>query len=160
MEAVHPLLETTRRDSRQTALMLAFLVIEDRIRELDPNSRSEFFEQQKCLIHASCEEERMEILQSMLEILDNRQPMYREVQHEDTSYPKEGMKKWLASISNRIKEEREHAGLTQLELAERSGLPQSHISRLENGLHSPTNLTLEKIANALSISIDKLDPSA
>lgn len=38
------------------------------------------------------------------------------------------------------------AGLTQKELAERSGIRQSNISRIENGSAIPTLLTLDAIA--------------
>lgn len=41
------------------------------------------------------------------------------------------------------------AGLTQKDLAERSGLRQSNISRIENGTCSPTVATLQAIAEGL-----------
>lgn len=59
-----------------------------------------------------------------------------------------------------IREAREAAGLTQAELSQQSGLPQSHISRLEQGKHSPTARTLEKIATALKLHHSHFDPSA
>ena len=46
-----------------------------------------------------------------------------------------------ALIAARIEE-----GLTQKELAERSGIRQSNISRIENGSCSPTVATLEALA--------------
>ncbi len=58
---------------------------------------------------------------------------------------------WTAYVSQRIREARERAGLTQEQLSVQSGLPQSHISRLEQGKHSPTAKTLEKIATALKL---------
>lgn len=67
---------------------------------------------------------------------------------------------WLNRISHRIREAREAAGLTQAELSLQSGLPQSHISRLEQGKHSPTAKTLEKIATALKLPRSHFDPSA
>jgi DNA-binding XRE family transcriptional regulator len=66
---------------------------------------------------------------------------------------------WLEYVSARIRDERQAAKMSQDELAERSGIPQSHISRLENGKHSPTRLTLEKIAGALGVELKRLDPS-
>jgi len=41
------------------------------------------------------------------------------------------------------------AGLTQKELAEKSGIRQSNISRIENGMCSPTIATLQALADGL-----------
>jgi len=62
-------------------------------------------------------------------------------------------------IGKTIKRKREEKNLTQAELGQRAGLPQSHICRLEAGMHSPSLRTLEKIASALSVTIGDLDPS-
>jgi transcriptional regulator with XRE-family HTH domain len=51
-------------------------------------------------------------------------------------------------------------GARRRQLARRSGLRQSHISRLERGRHSPSCVTLEKIAQALGIPVSQLDASA
>lgn len=67
---------------------------------------------------------------------------------------------WLKFVSSRIREEREKAGLTQVQLAAKAGIPQPHLSKLENGVHSPTSMTLEKIANALGVPLSTLDPSS
>ena len=45
------------------------------------------------------------------------------------------------------------AGLTQKELAERSGIRQSNISRIENGMCSPTVATLQALAKGLGREI-------
>ncbi|HEY1785291.1 MAG TPA: helix-turn-helix transcriptional regulator [Pirellulales bacterium] len=58
---------------------------------------------------------------------------------------------WVAFISGRIRELRKEAGQTQEQLAEKSGLTQSHICRLERGDHSPSGMTLEKIAKGLGV---------
>jgi transcriptional regulator with XRE-family HTH domain len=65
-----------------------------------------------------------------------------------------------ASSPPRIKDLRVNAHLTQEELAELSGLPQSHISRLESGKHSPSRITLEKLAQALNVGVEAFDLSA
>ncbi len=67
---------------------------------------------------------------------------------------------WIDYASNKIKELRKAAGMTQVELAEKSNIPQSYISRLENGEHSPTAKTISKIAKALGVSAKEIDPSA
>ena len=80
--------------------------------------------------------------------LDRERPMPR------------GLRSWTKHVGQKIKEFRELAKLNQTELAEKAGLTQSHISRLERAEHSPTNFTLEKIANALSIEVRQLDPAS
>ncbi|KHF82549.1 DNA-binding protein [Vibrio vulnificus] len=56
-------------------------------------------------------------------------------------------------VGKKIKEIRKKKALTIQELAEVSGVSEGHISRLENGLKSPTISTLEKLANALDVPI-------
>ena len=53
------------------------------------------------------------------------------------------------SYGNLIAEERIKLGFTQAELAEKSGLKQSNISRIENGAVQPSMETMEAIARGL-----------
>lgn len=56
---------------------------------------------------------------------------------------------------------REAAGLTQAELAERSGVSQTWISRLERGQENPTLATLRRLAAAFGVRVtDLLDEQA
>ena len=48
---------------------------------------------------------------------------------------------------------REKAGLTQVDLAERTGISQADISRIERGASSPTAKTLQRIAEALDAEV-------
>ena len=48
---------------------------------------------------------------------------------------------------------RDQAGLTQVELAERTGISQADISRIERGATSPTAKTLQRIAEALNAEV-------
>lgn len=48
---------------------------------------------------------------------------------------------------------REEKGLTQVELAELSGVNQANISRIENGERLPNIYTLQKIANSLGMQL-------
>ena len=57
-------------------------------------------------------------------------------------------------IGERIAELRVIERMTQLELAELTGLGRPHISRLESGMYSVGFDTLEKIANALGKKVD------
>jgi DNA-binding XRE family transcriptional regulator len=69
----------------------------------------------------------------------------------------EGYQKWVKWIGGEIQRKRSLAGLTQQQLADKSGLPQSHISRIENGIHSPSQATLGKIAAALDLPLSAFD---
>ena len=55
-----------------------------------------------------------------------------------------------------IKAWREYFGLTQAELAARTGIKQSAIARLENNDTTPRTATLEKLARAMAIDIEQL----
>ena len=48
---------------------------------------------------------------------------------------------------------RERHGLTQAQLAERCGIDQGDISRIERGATSPTARTLQRIAEALNADV-------
>lgn len=58
-----------------------------------------------------------------------------------------------AFLGERILRAREKAGLSQGDLAERIGLTQSAISRIESGERSVESLELAKLAKALSVSV-------
>lgn len=47
-----------------------------------------------------------------------------------------------------IIEARSNAGLTQAELAERMGMKQPYVARLESGTMNPSHKTLERVAKA------------
>jgi transcriptional regulator with XRE-family HTH domain len=55
-----------------------------------------------------------------------------------------------------IKHEREVLGISQGELAKRSGLHRTYVSGLERGARNPSIDSVEKIAQALRISVAKL----
>lgn len=66
------------------------------------------------------------------------------------------MRKLVGSNTSRIRKEK---GLTQEQLAERSGLSQQYISGLENGQRNPTILTLHELAVAMGVShLDLVTP--
>ena len=56
----------------------------------------------------------------------------------------------------RLREVRERMFVTQVELAERSGISRANISRLENGLQRPRISTVRKLAAALGVEPDEL----
>ncbi|MDJ0766853.1 MAG: helix-turn-helix transcriptional regulator [Myxococcota bacterium] len=62
----------------------------------------------------------------------------------------------LKILANRLKRIRTERGLSQADLAERSGLKVNDISRYERGAVSPNLENFVKIANALEVSADTL----
>jgi len=138
-------------------IALAIAVLVDRIRTLPKEDRNDLFALVEALETAQTEEDRDAIARGMREIL--RQQKSQVLPMAFGGEPSEGLQRWMGFVSERIRHFREQAGLTQQELAEKTGLRQSHISRLEQGHHSPSALTVEKIAGALGIAISELDPS-
>ncbi|MCC6423844.1 MAG: helix-turn-helix transcriptional regulator [Phycisphaerales bacterium] len=70
------------------------------------------------------------------------------------------LQRWVEYVAQKVRQLRKQAKLTQVELAKKSGLPQSHISRIEAAKLSPSQATLEKIAKAMGRLLSDLDPSA
>lgn len=56
-------------------------------------------------------------------------------------------------IAVQVMDLREKHGLTQAQLAQRSGMSQADISRIERGSTSPTTRTLQRIADALDAEV-------
>lgn len=56
----------------------------------------------------------------------------------------------------RLRKCRLDAGLTQVGLAERSGIDANTIARLERGEHSPSHPTLKRLAEALGVTISDI----
>jgi DNA-binding XRE family transcriptional regulator len=145
-----------RVDLQEAALTMAIAVLVERIRSLPKEDKDDLFHLSKALFDARDDEELKAAQNAFQEILDQKStttilmPMTEEPTH---------ISKWLSFVGNRIKTARDEAGLTQESLAELTGLPQSHISRLENGLHSPSSATLEKIAKATGKPESFFDPS-
>jgi ribosome-binding protein aMBF1 (putative translation factor) len=70
---------------------------------------------------------------------------------------KEQVAAYRKNVGNAIRKRRKQLKMTQEELAKKSGLPQSHISRLEDGKHSATEATIERLAKALDTEPSQLD---
>ena len=61
-------------------------------------------------------------------------------------------------IGLRILTLRKMRGWSQDELARRSGLQRTHISRIEQGKYAVTLETIQAIAEALGMTVDLIDP--
>ena len=61
-----------------------------------------------------------------------------------------------SSVGTRLRAARREAGVTQTALAERIGVDQAVISRLERGVHRPRLDTLARVAEGLNLSVPEL----
>jgi transcriptional regulator with XRE-family HTH domain len=59
-------------------------------------------------------------------------------------------------MAAKLKALRERRGLTQEQLAEKSGVSRTYLARLETGRQDPTLSTLEKLAKALGVKAGRL----
>lgn len=62
----------------------------------------------------------------------------------------------LKKLGQLIRIKRETQGLTQYELAEKANVDRNYIGMLERGERNPSYLSLQKIADGLGISVNKL----
>lgn len=140
--------EPSHVDPSAAALTMAVALLVERVRGLDQADKNDLRELCQILIFAEDSEDERSAAQGIYEILDRTpngiRPFDGGTDEEAPASP------WLKAISAKLKQSREEAGLTQQELEQRTGLPQSHISRLENGMHYPSGRTLRRIAAALN----------
>ena len=59
-------------------------------------------------------------------------------------------------LANGLKELRAELGLTQAELAERVGVTRKTVNTVENGVFTPSAMLAIKLAEALSVPVEKL----
>lgn len=59
-------------------------------------------------------------------------------------------------LSRSVKSAREEQGLTQRSLAERAGITEKYLSRIELGLATPSVLVAFRVATALGLGLDRL----
>ena len=144
----------------EAALTMAIGIIVERVSRLPAEDRQDLYDLVKGLAEASQPEEVEAIRVAMREILEQVPSGSRGISQNDEEPRHENLQKWVDFISKKVEEKRKAKGLTQMELAEKSGLPQSHISRIERARLSPSRATLEKLAAAMDMPISDLDPSA
>jgi len=142
-----------------TAIALALKVLRDEIGCLPPEDQADVYELIVATKDVDSAEDLKSILDTLGEILERRPAGVRQM---DLNVPDRsgGLQKWMDFVGGRIKAARVEAEITQEQLAERTGIPQSHISRLEAAKHSPSRVTLERIAEALGRPLAFFDPSA
>lgn len=153
--------QRNKENNVPAGLTLGLGILMERIHGLPKDDKEDLYDLMKELLASESGEEFESVVTAIREILDQKPLGLKQMeQPEKEAETGTGLQRWINFVSERIRTLRKEAGLTQEELAERSGLPQSHISRLESGKHSPSRVTLEKIAAALGLPIGRFDPSA
>ncbi|HMN42711.1 MAG TPA: helix-turn-helix domain-containing protein [Phycisphaerales bacterium] len=144
----------------QQKWLLAIGIVTDRMARLtkeDSDLMLGFFQD---LNAAESDEDRNAALEAMFELLEGKPVGVRKLDLERETNDEGGkLQAWKEWVSAKIREVRNQKGLTQEQLAEKTGLPQSHLSRIENAKHSPSRVTLEKIADALGVPVKLFDPT-
>jgi DNA-binding XRE family transcriptional regulator len=85
------------------------------------------------------------------------QEMFREAEAMQSKHLDALNRSAESMVDNILKglfEARRKAGLTQVEVAARMGVPQSAVVRLESGMHSPTLTTLTRYAAAIGVKLE------
>ena len=136
---------------------MALAVIFERVRHLNPDDRTDFYELIGAYPRAENQEARQSIQLAIREVLSQEPMVVKRFDLDDIQGPAIKLRTWIEFISRKVRQVREEAGVTQVELAEQSGLPQSHLSRIENGKLSPSHLTLKKIAKGLNRKVTDFD---
>lgn len=139
-------------------ITMAVAVVQNRIDTLPEDDRNELFELVLELPKAKTREESRAIWVAMREILAQKPMTARRMPAAGEATPSGKSKKWAEYIGSQIRQMRTDRGWTQMELAQKSGLPQSHISRIEKAEYTATYKTLEKIARAFGVEVGQIDP--
>ncbi|EIC21252.1 helix-turn-helix domain-containing protein [Thiorhodovibrio frisius] len=71
--------------------------------------------------------------------------------------PNEVVGKIIMDEQHPIRAWREHLGLTQAEVAQRAEMSQAALAQIESGKHKTRVATMEKLADALGLSVAQLD---
>ena len=150
-------------DTELQRVVLALGIVLDRVSRLSDEDSNELIEIIKDYRNAATPEERSAADYAIMEIIGAQPIQVRRLPQPDDDAAGQQMPAkltaWMDFVRQRIRECRKALKWTQEDLADASGLPQSHISRIETGRHSPSRTTLEKIAEALGRQLSDLDPS-
>jgi DNA-binding XRE family transcriptional regulator len=112
------------------------------------------------LLESAQEEgEKKEIVKTLLEVLfPNSIGGVGDFEGDPGEEARQRLEAYRKRVGQVIRQRRESLRMTQEQLAERAGIPQSHVSRLERGKHAPTQETIEKVATALQTTPSQIDP--
>lgn len=137
---------------------LALNIIRSRMDALTPEDRSDLFELIQIFYKVDSDDERNSTRQAMMEILAHKRATAKQFLKCPEPAMSPDSRKWAVHVGKAVRDLREAAGLSQVELASKAGLPQSHISRIETAAYTPTHATLSKVAKALNVDVRKIDP--
>lgn len=157
MAALQELNQFRSLDPSVQSFVLAISVVAERIRRLSEAELADLWTLVKEFGQAKDPADQEGALRTMLEIIDGSNEDIVQLPLADSGTESAEVEKWRAWVGGRVRAARTEANLTQEELAARSGLPQSHISRIENGRLSPSRTTLEKVAGAVGKPISHFD---
>jgi DNA-binding Xre family transcriptional regulator len=150
---------TTNLPTVETKLInLALSALILRIKAMPKADQCDLLDLFQALRETDDDEEVASIHRAMEEILAQRPLTVVPLSETLEESPSKKAKEWAGQIGKNIRWLREAAKLNQTELAEKAGLTQSHISRLENGEHHAAHFTIEKIAGALGVPVGAIAP--
>ena len=134
--------------------------IEGRLKKLSADALRDFVKLCEMLTDESQEEHKDEIARAITDMIFPDVPTGNEFAdtEQDIADAKARVARYRQKVGKAISFRRNKLGMTQVQLAAETGLPQTHISRLEKGRHAPTYTTILKIAKALKARPASLDP--
>jgi DNA-binding XRE family transcriptional regulator len=141
-------------------ITMAVAVLRKRIDALPSEDRDELFELVQELPRAKTAEEVRSLWTAIQEILAQRPMTARPLPPVGDRALAGKSKRWAQAVGKRVRRLRSERGWTQVELAERAGLPQSHVCRIERAVYTATFKTLDKIARAFGVEAGQIDPSS
>jgi DNA-binding transcriptional regulator YiaG len=138
----------------------AFLFVQKGARRLVKLSKPEWerLENLAVQLKDANEEERLEIVETILEVVLPEDLIGGVGHSKADAATKRKVMAFQQSIGSEIRKRRKALRMTQQTLAVKSGLPQSHVSRIECGEHTPSDLTVEKLSRALGAKPSEIDP--
>jgi DNA-binding XRE family transcriptional regulator len=162
-EIIMRAIENVRNDAIQPAQVrleeAAIAILIERIARLDQEDKDDLIavliEVQRCTTAA----ELKEVEQTIRELIFPELAGELVIGEAGNARGDSKLQAWSEKIGATIKQLRLDRGWTQEQLAERAGLPQPHICRLERGQHSPSHKTIVALASAFEIEAKAIDPS-
>lgn len=151
--------DTRGVDTQQFSSMdMAVAILVERIQSLPKEAKQNLFDLAPDLASGDPEVE-AETRKAFLEILRQSPVEVRTLDLEDKAGAGSEIHSWKKWVGGQVQKARTNADFTQQQLADLCGIQQAHLSKIENGLLSPSSRTLEKIANGLGLPMTTFDPS-
>lgn len=139
----------------EEAVRLMTLMFLEKLGRLTPEDRQMVCQNFATLDAMTDEDERRCVLDGMIHLLTHGG--HGRVVKLPARKPARPLRARAKYVGGLIRKLREQAGLTQEELAANAGIPQPHLSRLENAEHCANHFTLAKLAPALGVAAAAFD---